>query len=64
MLAIELKAPAMPYLAALAEHGVLALAAGKMVMRFLPPLIISGDEVDAVIEAVAEVLSVEVRADG
>ena len=41
-----------PYLAALAEHGVLALSAGANVMRFLPPLVITEEEVDEVVAAV------------
>ena len=58
MVAIELKRRANPYLAALMERGVLALSAGPIVMRFLPPLVISAEDVDAVVERVAEVLEV------
>jgi len=58
MIAIELKRRANPYLAALMERGVLALSAGPIVMRFLPPLVISAEDVDAVVERVAEVLEV------
>jgi acetylornithine/succinyldiaminopimelate/putrescine aminotransferase len=32
------------------ERGVLVLAAGATVLRFLPPLIITTDEVDTVVE--------------
>ncbi len=56
MVAIELKRRARPYLAALMERGVLALSAGPIVMRFLPPLVISVEDVDTVAEQVAEVL--------
>jgi acetylornithine/LysW-gamma-L-lysine aminotransferase len=56
MVAIELKEPAGPYLAALAERGVLALTAGPTVMRFLPPLVISAEETDTVIARAAEVM--------
>ena len=59
MQAIELKAPVVPRLASLADRGVLALPAGKMVMRFLPPLVISEAEIDEVIDAVAAVLTEE-----
>lgn len=58
MVAVELKQPSGPYLAALAERGVLALAAGSTVMRFLPPLVISERDVDTVVEQVAQVLQV------
>jgi acetylornithine/LysW-gamma-L-lysine aminotransferase len=56
MVGMELKGKATPYLAGLAERGVLALSAGATVMRFLPPLVISAEDVDAVIERVAAVL--------
>lgn len=57
MVGVELKATAAPYLAALAERGVLALTAGATVMRFLPPLVISTEELDTVLEQVAQVLT-------
>lgn len=57
MVAVELKGPAAPNLAALADRGVLALSAGRNVMRFLPPLVITEDQVDTVIGRVAEVLA-------
>jgi acetylornithine/LysW-gamma-L-lysine aminotransferase len=57
MVAMELKGKAGPYLAALAEQGVLALSAGANVMRFLPPLVITEEEVDRVVTAVKTVLS-------
>jgi acetylornithine/LysW-gamma-L-lysine aminotransferase len=53
---IELKQPSASYLAQLAEKGVLALNAGSTVMRFLPPLVIGAEDVDTVVEKVAEVL--------
>ncbi|MBC7249964.1 MAG: aspartate aminotransferase family protein [Anaerolineae bacterium] len=57
MVGIELKDKVASYLAALAERGVLALPAGATVMRFLPPLVISAEELDIVVERVAEVLT-------
>ena len=57
MVGIELKVPAAPYLAALAESGVLALVAGANVMRFLPPLVIESDMVDLLLDRVGEVLA-------
>ncbi|MDH7486431.1 MAG: acetylornithine/succinylornithine family transaminase [Anaerolineae bacterium] len=57
MVGIELKRKVQPYLEALMERGVLALAAGPIVMRFLPPLVISREELETVVRAVQEVLS-------
>ena len=56
MVGMELKGKAAPYLAGLAQRGVLALAAGATVMRFLPPLVISGEEVDRVVACMRDVL--------
>jgi acetylornithine/LysW-gamma-L-lysine aminotransferase len=56
MAAVELKERAAPYLAALAERGVLALSAGANVIRFLPPLVISTEDLDTVVEQVSTVL--------
>ena len=38
------------------ERGVLALAAGPTVIRFLPPLVIEQEDLDRVVELTAEVL--------
>lgn len=57
MVGVELRARSGSYLAALAEQGVLALPAGSTVMRFLPPLVIEEDEIEAVIEKVGVVLA-------
>jgi len=56
MVAVELKGKAAPYLAALAERGVLVLSAGSNVMRFLPPLVISAGDIDTVIAQVSGAL--------
>jgi acetylornithine/LysW-gamma-L-lysine aminotransferase len=57
MVGMELKGNAAPHLASLAERGVLALSAGATVMRFLPPLVISAEDIDTVVGHVAEVLA-------
>jgi len=56
MVGVELKEQAGPYLAALADRGVLALTAGATVMRFLPPLVIDAPDIDTVIAQTAIVL--------
>ena len=57
MIGIELKEKATPYLMALMEEGVLALSAGPTVIRLLPPLTISRDELDLVIGKLLKVLA-------
>ena len=54
---IELKENSAPTLKALQDRGVLALGAGPTVVRYLPPLVISAAQVDAVIEATRSALS-------
>jgi len=54
---IELKENAGPTLKALQDHDVLALGAGPTVVRYLPPLVITAAQVDAVIEATRSALA-------
>lgn len=54
---IELKENSGPTLRALQDNGVLALGAGPTVVRYLPPLVISAAQVDAVVAATRAVLS-------
>lgn len=58
MVGIEVKRGANRLLRDLAiDHGMLALPAGRTVLRLLPPLIIDEAEADAAVEAIVEVLS-------
>ena len=57
MIGIELKEKATPHLMALMEEGVLALSAGPTVIRLLPPLTISRNELDSVLEKLLRVLA-------
>ncbi|MEM1448539.1 MAG: aspartate aminotransferase family protein [Planctomycetota bacterium] len=57
MVGIELRTKVAPVLAALLERRVVALSAGRNVLRLLPPLVIEEDEWDAVLDRVLEVLS-------
>jgi acetylornithine/LysW-gamma-L-lysine aminotransferase len=56
MIGIELKEKAGPYVQMLMERGVIALMAGTTVIRLLPPLVISKQEIDTVISALTEIL--------
>jgi LysW-gamma-L-lysine/LysW-L-ornithine aminotransferase len=57
MVGVELKEKVAPYLRSLMERGVIALAAGTTVLRFLPPLIITREEIDTVVTQLREVLA-------
>jgi acetylornithine/LysW-gamma-L-lysine aminotransferase len=62
MVGIELKQKVTPFLQALMAEGVLALPAGLTVMRFLPPLVITQDDLAQVADAVERVLAQPIRA--
>jgi acetylornithine/LysW-gamma-L-lysine aminotransferase len=57
MLGIELKEKAGPYVQHLMEKGVIVLLAGATVIRLLPPLVITREEIDRVLSAMKEVLT-------
>lgn len=59
MVGLELRGRVTPVLQALQARGILGLPAGKTVLRFLPPLIVTREELARVVEAVREVLSAE-----
>jgi acetylornithine/LysW-gamma-L-lysine aminotransferase len=56
MIGIEIKNKVAPYLKVLMEAGVLALPAGLTVIRLLPPLVISREQIDQVAAALERVL--------
>jgi LysW-gamma-L-lysine/LysW-L-ornithine aminotransferase len=65
MVGVELRERVRPTLQALQAQGVLALQAGPTTVRFLPPLVISDQQVDMIIAAMAQVLEAGTeRADG
>ena len=57
MVGIELKEKAGPYVQHLMEKGVIVLLAGATVIRLLPPLVITREEIDRVLVAMKEVLT-------
>jgi acetylornithine/LysW-gamma-L-lysine aminotransferase len=57
MIGIELKQKAAPYLKALQEKHVIALNAGLNVIRLLPPLVISYEQIDQVVDTLEDVLT-------
>ncbi len=56
MIGIELKSRATPTLKALQDRGVLALMAGNLVIRLLPPMIWQQEQVDELLGVLGEVL--------
>jgi acetylornithine/LysW-gamma-L-lysine aminotransferase len=64
MVGVQLKRRAAPYLRALMQRGVLALSAGPTVVRFLPPLVISSQELDIVVQTLEDVLTVGANKNG
>jgi len=60
MLGVDLRQRVTPFLKVLMEAGVLALPAGPTVLRLLPPLVISEEELDRVARAVEAALSAPV----
>ncbi len=60
MIGIEIKQKVAPYIQALQEKRILALNAGMTVMRLLPPLVITYEQLDRVASALEEVLQMTV----
>ena len=56
MIGVELKIRAMGVVRGLMDRGVLSLTAGPTVLRLLPPLVISKEEIDTVVDAITAVL--------
>lgn len=59
MVGIELKQKVAPYLKALQEKRVIALNAGMTVLRLLPPLVITYEQIDRLVSALEDVLKSE-----
>ena len=57
LVGVELKENAGPALRALQDEGVLALGAGPTVVRYLPPLVITAEQIDRVLAASAKALA-------
>lgn len=59
MIGIELKQKVAPYIKSLQEKKIIALNAGMTVIRLLPPLVISYQQIDHLVEVLSEVLASE-----
>jgi acetylornithine/LysW-gamma-L-lysine aminotransferase len=56
MIGVDLRKRVTPLLKILMDEGVLALPAGSTVLRLLPPLVISDEQIEAVVGAIARSL--------
>ncbi|GAB4578993.1 MAG: aspartate aminotransferase family protein [Anaerolineales bacterium] len=61
MIGIELRQKVTPYLRALQERRIIALNAGMTVLRLLPPLVITYEQLDILLKVLGEVLAKEVE---
>ena len=61
MVGIEMKQKVTGYIKALQERKIIALNAGMTVIRFLPPLVITYEQLDHLVETLTEVLTQEVN---
>jgi acetylornithine/LysW-gamma-L-lysine aminotransferase len=57
MIGIELRGRVTPVIQQLQARGILALVSGKTVLRLLPPLIVTQDELQRILDALVEVLA-------
>jgi acetylornithine/N-succinyldiaminopimelate aminotransferase len=57
MMGMEMTIPVRPIVAACMERGMLIVNAGPNVLRFVPPLVITEDEIDEAVGILAEVLA-------
>ncbi len=61
MVGIEMKQKVTAYIKALQEKKIIALNAGMTVIRLLPPLVISYEQIDHVVDVLTEVLTSEMQ---
>jgi len=59
MVGIEMKQKVAPYIKALQEKKIIALNAGMTVIRLLPPLVITYQQLDHLVEVLTEVLVID-----
>jgi len=64
MIGIEMKQKVAPYIKELQERKIIALNAGMTVIRLLPPLVISYQQIDSLVDVLSEVLVPDLEAVG
>ena len=63
MVGIEMKQKVTPYIKTLQEKKIIALNAGLTVIRLLPPLVITYEQIDHLVDVLTEVLTSEMQND-
>jgi acetylornithine/LysW-gamma-L-lysine aminotransferase len=63
MIGIEMKQKVMPYIRALQDRKILVLNAGMTVIRFLPPLVITYEQIDHLVNVLEEVLAMDLTSE-
>jgi len=61
LIGIELNRRVQPYLEALCERGILALPAGPNVLRLLPPLVITKEQLKHTLDIIEELLTQQIQ---
>ncbi len=61
MIGIEMKQKVTPYIKTLQEKKIIALNAGLTVIRLLPPLVITYEQIDHLVDVLTEVLTSEMQ---
>ncbi|MBK9602658.1 MAG: aspartate aminotransferase family protein [Anaerolineales bacterium] len=61
MIGIEMKQKVTPYIKTLQEKKIIALNAGMTVIRLLPPLVITYEQIDHLVDVLTEVLTSEMQ---
>ncbi len=56
MIAIELKEKVKPYMQKLLDEGIIVLSAGITILRLLPPLVITEEDIKLIVEKIEKVL--------
>jgi acetylornithine/succinyldiaminopimelate/putrescine aminotransferase len=59
MIGIEMKQKVAPFIKTLQEKKIIALNAGMTVIRLLPPLVITYEQIDHLVDTLTEVLTAE-----
>jgi len=61
MIGVEIKQKVLPYVKAMRDRKVIVLSAGMTVIRLLPPLVITYDQIDHLVEMLTEVLTTKTQ---